>query len=163
MYASVINAASNLNPGTGAVYTLEAWVYVTDVTLGQAVLSNVTADSVGPCYKMQITTGSKLNLNTWALTGGFLDVTGSTSLSNNTWTHIAAVKRSDSSWEIYVNGVSDATSSSTRALTVTIQTGFRIGANEGGTATNTPSGSFFGGLIDDARSRSMDSVMARHS
>lgn len=150
-YASntTTDAAVNL---TGT-YTVEAWVYLESTGIQQNIVQNIVTDAntYGGLYSLKVTTGNVVQLTTWNAGSSFLSITGTTVMTTGVWYHLAGVKRADDSWEVYLNGVSEATSSSTRALSTTGKTGIRIGANEGGVGTSTPNGGFADCLIDEVR------------
>jgi hypothetical protein len=123
-------------------FTVEAWLYLTSYP-----------SSANAMYVCDFRNGSTSNFGfgvigsagvakPYAFVGsGPVDATGTTSLSLNTWYHIAMV-RSGSTVTYYLNGVSDATFSTSFSQGVT---GMTIGARYTG-ATE-----YVAGYIDDLR------------
>jgi hypothetical protein len=98
--------------GTGN-FTVEAWVYVTNMTTENFVFDTRSSSSTaGMGFSLEPNTG-KLRYS-----GNANNVLTSTAVSANTWTHVAWV-RNGSTLTGYINGVSGGTASNSDNLTQT--------------------------------------------
>ena len=126
-----------------AQFTVEAWVYYQSFPSGESayILSTeaqATAGSQGFAFR---TIGNKIQLAIGTNTA-WSKVAGSTSLSLNTWYHVAATC-SGTDIKLYVNGVLDGTATS--AAMIPSLTNLRIGDSP------TWTGRLFNGIISDLR------------
>lgn len=93
---------SNLSLGSS---TLEGWFYITTPSTGQALASQSADGGGATAWLLQINS-SKLQ---WLQNGG-TTVSGTTTLSANTWYHLA-VTNDGSTTKLYVNGAQDGSGS----------------------------------------------------
>jgi len=128
-------------------FTLEAWVYTATAATNQAICAKESSGTDSFLFLIGNSSGNKVALNlssdgaTYSLT-----LTGSTTLSINTWYHVAAVRSGSGSNNIklYLNGVQDA--QGTFSGTVYNDTSmFTVGYRQ--PASNL----YFNGYIDDLR------------
>jgi hypothetical protein len=131
---------SSSNPafafGTGD-FTIECWFYSTSISNTFSLIDMRNPDTGNAGWDIMFTT-SRINFGT----AGATYITGTTTLSNNTWYH-AAVTRSGNSFKMFLNGVQEGstyTGSSTQNFTNSI---LKIGAGAQASA--------FSGYIDDLR------------
>lgn len=149
-YAHIISTDANLNP-TGN-FTVECWVNPSAIGTAMCAVVNVgTSDAVGPIYKIIVNADGTITGQTWSSGGGFLNVNSTGTISANTWSHLAFVKYAANDWKIYINGTNDGSSTSSRTISATDETGLRIGANESSSGSSNPGGIFFNGKVDDVR------------
>ena len=117
-YLSIPDNA-NLNMGTSE-FTLEAFIYLSSAPgITATVLNKDGKNTVSwPQYAIYVNSSYKVNLSLSSVpnigVGPNVLITGATTLSLNTWYHVAAT-RSGTSTTLWVNGVSDGTSSSVPA------------------------------------------------
>jgi hypothetical protein len=150
-YLSIPDNA-NLNMGTSE-FTLEAFIYLSSAPgITATVLNKDGKNTVSwPQYAIYVNSSYKVNLSLSSVPnigiGPNVLITGATTLSLNTWYHVAAT-RSGTSTTLWVNGVSDGTSSSVPA---TLNNGARpllIGWED----RNAPDTAYnFPGYISNAR------------
>jgi hypothetical protein len=132
------NAAFNLQSTS---FTIEAWVYLTtnNTASNHCVASNYQNSNNG--WSLQTGSSGKMCFNA---SGDGFDITGTTTLSINTWSHVA-VSGSAGSIKLFINGIQEgstytgATSLNSTAITT-------IGGLWAGGLFNT-----FFGYIDDLR------------
>jgi hypothetical protein len=116
-------------------FTFECWVYVT----GTPNYWSICGGGSGT-FLLTIQSLTVININPYG-SGNTLSVT--TSLSTNTWIHIAATRNSSNRFDIWVNGVSAGNTTSTQSFGS--PTYFVIGAaDSGGTQS-------FNGYLDEVR------------
>jgi hypothetical protein len=121
--------------GTDA-WTIEAWVYPTTVSGTHAIVANAT-ESALQRPKFYISSGSlKLLVN------GSDRITSDSTLSLNTWTHVAVSRNASGVHQMFVNGVVQ-TQTWTNTTTYTTSV-IRIG-------NNVDNNNLFLGYIDDVR------------
>jgi hypothetical protein len=103
----------------GATYTIEGWLYLASVSsttryIFQMSVANTANFAIVGIYLVN----GVITVETRPTTGGALSsITGGTTLSTNTWYHIA-VSNSTNSCKLFVNGVQDASGTiSTMAFT----------------------------------------------
>lgn len=113
-------------------FTIDMWFYPTAYSWGTCLFNGFD----GAIILYGAAGASTLNVY-----AGGAAITGTTSLSLNTWYHVALV-RSGSSVKMYINGVQDGSTWTTSA-TFTTASIFRFGVNPGGQST--------GGYIDEIR------------
>ena len=123
--------------GTGN-FTVEGWIRVSNTTGAKFIAdSRSTGSDAGFGLLLEDSTGYKLRVYR---NGGYL-ITSSSTISSNTWYHVAFVRNNSNSF-LYIDGTQVANSSDTNSY---IQAGsFRIGAGWN-------NGDFFNGYIDDLR------------
>ena len=137
-----LSVPSNPNLGFGSGnFTVEAWLYLTSAPTGADAMyvcdfRNGSTNNFG--FGVISSSGTKLYM---FVGSGPVEATGSTSLSLNTWYHIAMV-RSGSTVTYYLNGVSDATMTTSFSQGTT---GVTVGARY------TGSTEYVAGYIDDLR------------
>jgi len=132
-YLNMLNSLEN-NFGTGP-FTIEFWMYPTNVAVGQqALIANYLNASVG--FAIQI------YLNKLIFSIGDLDrITGTTTLISDNWYHVA-VSGASGSIKMFLNGVQESTTYTT-ACTLSSTAVLSIG--------RIGSGSYYNGYLDDIR------------
>lgn len=130
-YLSIANSTSFYLDSDNV--TIEAWIYPTlsDAT-GRGII--VHADTAGSWTGWQLQYKSSkivLETNSGASTG--LRLTGTATISVNTWYHIALVKNS-TTFNVYVNGVLDSTGTSSLATNIVSE--LRIAAERSATPSD---------------------------
>lgn len=95
--------SSTLEPD---VFTISAWVYTPLSGAVETVVAKDRGES-SPAYQLLKTASNKMNLKI-TLNTGTESITGSTTLSANTWTHVVAIFNGTNTI-LYVNGSEDAT------------------------------------------------------
>jgi hypothetical protein len=144
-YLSLPNT-STMQMGTSD-YTVEAWIYPT--ANGQANTSQIFAQSaagVSSQFIVGLTSANKIvNYIEYAAGGGSAGpvITSATSITLNTWTHIATARVSGVT-RIFINGVLDASASDAGGYRV-VSHNFSIGSQNGAGST------FFTGYISNLR------------
>jgi Concanavalin A-like lectin/glucanases superfamily len=109
-------------------FTLEFWVRFTSTTGAQSYIFSFLNGS-NPSYIIHRDDANKLRLSI-----NFTPViTGSTNIANNAWNHIALVKNGSGLCTLYLNGVSQGSSTQAAGLT---PTGIVIGSNPGSLGAN---------------------------
>lgn len=101
-----ISDSSDWNFGTGD-FTIECWIRPGTVSVDQEIITQRGPLTPNDFFIVRLTSAAKIRAV--AVVGGaaVTDRTGTTSLSANTWYHIAVV-RNAGSVEIYVEGVANA-------------------------------------------------------
>jgi len=118
-------------------FTFECWVYVTDSAANQLIFdTRPTSTDNTTGFNLQYRSNNVFSVGSYSVTY----ITGSTTLTDNTWYHVA-VTRSGSTMTLWVNGESDGTASHSVNLT---STDMRIG-------TNRSAASVYNGYISDFR------------
>ena len=120
--------------GTGE-FTYECWYYSTGDTNAEP-LFDTRGDGTSGGIELRV------HSNNIRIIIGSNTVSGTTSINNNRWNHIAAVRDSSNNIKVYVNGINDITSF-TDSTNLT-NTSLRIGAQYGATQ-------YAQGYISDAR------------
>jgi hypothetical protein len=124
-------------------FTIEGWLYLTSVTTYYTLLAtSAWAANNGGLLLLQSHPSYSGKLSLWLAnnaSGASPLLVSASSLSATTWTHFA-ICRSGSSFKIYLNGVEDASTTSSAAISLAIN---QIGALSG---SNT-----YNGFIDDLR------------
>jgi hypothetical protein len=153
--SNYVELTNRINIGSSD-FTIEAWVYPQSTSAGMVFAQDVCGD--GEQQFRLYTNSSKVNfdLSDAAALGApysFQLISTASSVPLNTWTHIA-VTRSGNNYTLYINGVSNATTS-TGTNTINNQSGadvnkrLRIGSRGGvsaGCGLN-----YFNGSIDEVR------------
>jgi hypothetical protein len=116
-------------------FTIECWVYIT----GTPNYWSICGASSGTLV-LTIQNLTTININPY---GSANTLSATTSLSINTWTHIAATRNSANRFDIWVNGVSAGNTTSSQSFGS--PTYYAIGAADSGAAQP------FNGYIDDLR------------
>lgn len=126
-------------------FTVEMWVYTSSFADNRGLFSKriTNAPTESLTAYIEITTGKIAFTATGSGSSWEVNLLTTASISANTWAHLAFV-RSGNTWTIYIDGVSQATT--TQSISITSNTNaFTIGA----TAAN---GAFpFNGYIEDMR------------
>lgn len=134
-----------------AQLTFSAWVYPTTVAPAAAmtVLSKYNSSSNQREYMLQIGTTGRVQLSLSGDGSAVSTITGNTTLTANTWQHIAATYDvvTDTA-RVYLNGQLDRESTITLSTVYAGTASFHIGAVA--RSTSTPD-LFFSGNIDDVR------------
>lgn len=141
LFAPTANV-NNLSKFLTANFTVECWIYPTTSTGDRTIICAVNNWGAGANYVIEIRSG----LLFVQLGNSVTMTSGTTSISANTWTHIALVRSSNTSTTFYVNGssVSTYTSSWTADEDCPLTIGcFNI---NGGSLSN-----YYLGYIDDLR------------
>jgi hypothetical protein len=124
-------------------FTIEGWLYLTSGTTYYTLLAtSAWAANNGGLLLLQSHPSYSGKLSLWLAnnaSGASPLLVSASSLSATTWTHFA-ICRSGSSFKIYLNGVEDASTTSSAAISLAIN---QIGALSG---SNT-----YNGFIDDLR------------
>ena len=131
-----------------ATGTIEAWIYPTAFTPGAGIVTKGTPDM---CYGFglgdTVADEQKIAFYVFGTGGTEYSLTADKTLEAFQWYHIACVWDSADSMNIYINGISEATSSSIADARTNIQN-LRFGINEE-SVLNTPT--YFQGVIDEVR------------
>jgi hypothetical protein len=138
-YISASSTAVRLSTGD---HTVEFWVYPTVTTAGY-MWSQYQASSApaGRCY-LALDANSKVILQL-----GSNIVTGTTTISANTWVHIAYV-RSGTTNTLYVGGVDNGSFTSSQAL---FSGAVRFGTQNNGSEASPSFTNYFTGYFDELR------------
>lgn len=130
--------------GSGDV-TIECWVYVTSAPSNAYDIATTNQAVSGNGWGLRL--GSNMRplfiFNTGGNTG-YTEVTATSAISLNTWTHLAGVRYGNNIY-IYVNGVSANTPTAVSGTQYSTFTGLSIGRN----ATNASW--YYAGYIDELR------------
>ena len=131
----------NLELGTGD-FTLECWVYATSTPSDVGIFESRTDGNTATTNGFTLTAFSSSVIRIYS---GAILISSSGTSYVNTWCHVA-VTRVSGTFNLYINGVSQGTSATSRTLS---NTDAIIGAGRyGGTSTIN---AFFPGYIDDFR------------
>ncbi len=94
---------SSFNFGT-APFTIEMWVYVTSLTSNRTLMDTCTAaDSTG-AGRILLRINTNGSIGVYRTTGNLIIGTAASTVSINSWTHIAVSRTSDSTMIIHRNG-----------------------------------------------------------
>jgi hypothetical protein len=99
------STVNNLSKFLTSNFTVECWIYPTTTSGDRTVICAVNNWGAGANYEIELRSG----LLFVQLGNGVTMTSGTTSISANTWTHIALVRSSETSTTFYVNGVSVST------------------------------------------------------
>ena len=140
------DATASLAFGTSD-FTIEMWCYQVSKASGYPRLINFNADYTTNTHALMMNTNDAVNLFRYAVPGNIGDaiMKSTTTLSSNTWYH-AAVTRSGITFRLYVNGVLEASYTSS----ATVDSNATSYITLGDTPTMTASEQF-NGYIDDLR------------
>jgi hypothetical protein len=135
------------NPATtdlyayGGDFTIELWLYRN--ATGQTILVDSRPSGGGGASAYYVLYVNTSNVVTW-ITAGSVRITGTTTIANSTWYHLA-VSRSGSSTKLFVNGTQEGSTytNSTALICATSRPYIGVDANDGTSALN--------GYIDDLR------------
>jgi hypothetical protein len=104
LFSPTLNV-NNLSKFLTSNFTVECWIYPTTTSGDRTVICAVNSWGAGANYEIELRAGVL-----FVQIGNSITLTsGTTSISTNTWTHIALVRSSTTSTTFYVNGVSVAT------------------------------------------------------
>ena len=141
LFSPTLNV-NNLSKFLTSNFTVECWIYPTTTSGDRTVICAVNNWSAGANYEIELRSGVL-----FVQIGNSITLTsGTTSISANTWTHIALVRSSTTSTTFYVNGVSVATTATN--WTADEDCPLTIGCfnSNGGSLSN-----YWQGYIDDLR------------
>ncbi len=98
-------------------FCVEAWVRVNGGLGAQMILASKTTNAGAAPFYLLITTGSKFEFNGYQTDGSTLAyaLIGTTTVTTGQWYHVAGV-RDGNTFRLYVDGVQEASSSSSSAL-----------------------------------------------
>jgi len=133
---------NNLSKFLTSNFTVECWIYPTTSSGDRTVICAVNSWGAGANYEIELRSGVLFV----QIGNGITLTSGTTSISANTWTHIALVRSGATSTAFYVNGVSVATSATN--WTADEDCPLTIGCfnSNGGSLSN-----YWQGYIDDLR------------
>ena len=129
--------------GADQQLTVMAWIKLESVGTNMSVISKYRASGNQRQYALWVTSSQKANFfmsDSVADGEGVVEIVGDTTLSVDTWYHIAGVY-DDVDLKVYINGISDATPVANTAGIFNGSEPFHVGQH--GAGTN------FDGLIDD--------------
>jgi hypothetical protein len=106
--------------------TLETWVYCTSTGHGHRLIMGKDAEFAGRQYLLSISTMNRFRAHVWATDGTIYYFDGGTSVSLNTWYHVA-MTYNRTNLILYVNGTQDGIVAGTKAIKTTNQL-VRIGS-----------------------------------
>jgi hypothetical protein len=140
----------NIDCGSAATvisgqFTVAAWIRTDQATSTVNIFDgrNDTGSNAGFLMDMQTGDNIRLIVDTDAASGA--NSTGASTLSTNTWYHVAGTRDGSGVIDVYVNGSQDDATPTTLAGTMTITDNCAIGFN-------TASGAgFYNGDLDDVR------------
>jgi RHS repeat-associated protein len=141
-YAQVPNSTS-LNI-SGAI-TVEAWIKVNAITgVYQDLITreSYSQPGTGGGWELSVTNLGKLRLDLFQTPTSYTTLLGNTTITTGVWHHVAGVF-DGSQMRVYLDGVLDGTLSTTN--------GPAAGSSSLKIGRNSLSGSFFAGLVDEAR------------
>jgi hypothetical protein len=123
-------------------FTIEAWLYRT--ASGAASDSGIVSRGAPSTLNGFVFAYTSANVLTFNFNYSGAIVTGATAISINTWTHVA-VSRNGNTFRLFVNGVVDATATSTNSQTTNASDVFYVGRS------GYDSGRIVTGYLDDVR------------
>lgn len=95
-------------------WTLEGWLYLSSGVTEAAIFSHFLGSSLDravSCYVSSLDSPNKFSLQHRLSDGSYLNSTGATTLSTETWYYFVAT-RSNDSYYTYINGVEDSSNTS---------------------------------------------------
>lgn len=130
-------------PNTPNTWTIELWVYLKSWVNNRTILYSENSQALIMYVNANgaMTVGISVDNSTF---WNYILSTSNNTLPMNTWTHIALVF-TGSAHVLYVNGISKASSASTKTLFPSVFNQFVIGT------TNSVNSNFWDGYIDDLR------------
>lgn len=142
-YLSIASNAA-FNFGTGD-FTVEAWIYSSTIAAGQGVIFGRQEATTNAVFQFR-RNSDKIELIVRATGGGGLvTLTSSTSITTNSWVHVAAV-RSSGTATIYINGVASGSISAGTNTDPSVARPFTVGVLDDTSLTG-----YFSGYISNAR------------
>ncbi len=148
-YADIADGSqTGLDMGASQDFTVELWVKPESFGTFNYILSKGDTGASEKWYGFFVNTGGS-NEVVWNIDDGTTryNVIGSTALSTGTWTHIAGV-RSGTTMELFINGVSDGSTSDANIANDLGNTyEFALGRRSSAASLDR----YFDGLIDDVR------------
>lgn len=132
-----LNSSSNLEFTNN--FTLSAWIKVDSIGSNYYIIDTSSSSSTGNGYSLRVTSTGKVRFWSYNASNDLID--SSTTLSANTWYHVAAV-RDTSQNLIYINGALDNSISVTQTNLVSDTSRLRIGSSQ-------LLGGYFNGHIDE--------------
>jgi|694.fasta_scaffold33792_2 hypothetical protein len=102
---------TTFNLGNGNVaWTISAWVRTGTSADGLGAGAIFSNSSGGPVYSsIGINSG---RISYWSYSGGWFRLIGSTTVNNNLWQHLTWVNRTNTTMDMYVNGIKDLSAGS---------------------------------------------------
>ena len=148
-----VTADSNLYIQAGEDFTVEAWVYLTDITPFNETIFSVVQNNSGAlsstvhCAFKAIrgTVGGVPSFVYFKEDLGLIEANGNSTVGLNTWTHLAAVRNSGS-LIMYVNGSGGTPTSDNSAANIPADPVAKLGKN-----TDLDSQEWLPGYIDSFR------------
>lgn len=133
----------------GDAFTVSAWFKLDTLPTGDNRMvvfeSAVSTWSTGHLFQLAVYASGVAKIETWELTGNWLSITSSVTVSAGTWYHGVFVKESDSSWKIYIDTTMN-NSTNTRDRYTTGIVGITLGASDIGVNGIY---NYFDGMIDE--------------
>lgn len=106
--------------------TLEAWVYCTATGFGHRLIMGKDAEYAGRQYLLSLSDANHFRAHVWADDGTIYYFDGGTTVSLNSWYHIA-MTYNRTNLILYVNGAQDGITAGTKPIKITTQP-LRIGS-----------------------------------
>lgn len=127
-----VDLSSSTNLNFSGDFSLMAWVKVNSIGSNYFIVDTSSSATVGNGYSFRILTTGKVRFWSYNVNHNLID--SATTLSANTWYHIAVVHNSTQN-KIYINGSLDATQNWTQSHAQSNTSRLRIGSSDllGGT------------------------------
>lgn len=127
-----VDLSSSTNLNFSGDFTLMAWVKVDSIGSNYYIIDTSSSATVGNGYSFRILTTGKVRFWSYNVNHNLID--SATTLSANTWYHLAVVHNSTQN-KIYINGSLDATQNWTQSHAQSNTSRLRIGSSDllGGT------------------------------